>query len=350
MRVRLQIPLIIIALAVLLLGASRYSLRPRYSECLTDEAFFFDLPDTRSEDKTLLPDLWFGEERLLCDTETGTYYYSLIEGDETAFDPAVRLSGGTRAEVAFSELITEESIKTNHAIPFVVYTEDSFCRLQLCCTTLPLITLSCDTDIEQDVTYNIAFSLFDNRKEAIQRVISSEATIHTRGVTTSAFPKYGLKISLKAKSLGGNLRSNPLSLLGMRQDDDWTLYAGYNDPEKIRNVFSMKLWRDSCAVDNHSNLLLGTEYKYVEVLLNGRYQGLYAICPPIDEKQVGLNGNLHEQALYKYGDFVGDELVRNEFGGIEAVQVKHQPASRDNNGNREYIESDYELLTEYYDG
>ena len=350
MRFRLQVPLFFISLAFFLLGASRYFLRPRYSECLVDSAFLAGLADTRSEDKTLLPDLWFGEEKLFCDEKTGTYYYSLIEGDKNAFDPVVGLSKSGKVDVGFTEQITDESLKSNHAIPFVIYTNESFCRCQLSCTTLPLITIACDSDINKETTYDMYFSLFDNRKDALQRVTNSEGTIHTRGVTSSAFPKYGLKISLKMKSLGGNLRSNPQSLLGMRQDDDWILYAGYNDPEKIRNVFSMKLWHDSCAMDNRFNRFLGTEYKYVEVLLNGRYQGLYAICPPIDEKQVGLNGNLQEQALYKFGDFVGDELIRNEFGGIESVLVKHTPTSRTDDGNPIYIESDYELLTQYYDG
>ena len=232
MRVRLQIPLIIIALAVLLLGASRYSSRPRYSECLAGETFLSDLSGTRSEDKTLLPDLWFGEERLLCDTETGTYYYSLIEGDETAFDPAVRLSGSKKAEVAFSELITEESIKTNHAIPFVVYTEASFCRLQLCCTTLPLIQIDCSTEPEKGRLYSMKLTLFDNREGAFNRSLVSDGTIHVRGNATSDYPKTGYRLSLTTLSPGKNTRNNPLSLLGMRQDDDWILYAAYNDQEK----------------------------------------------------------------------------------------------------------------------
>ena len=48
------------------------------------------------------------------------------------------------------------------------------------------------------------------------------------------------KISLKQVSLGGNIRNNHVSL-GMEQDDDWILCAAYNDPERMRNTFSVYL-------------------------------------------------------------------------------------------------------------
>jgi hypothetical protein len=77
----------------------------------------------------------------------------------------------------------------------------------------------------------------------------------------------------------------------MRQDDDWILYASYNDQEKIRNVFSSNLWYESCAINNSFSLTNGMEYKYVELFLNNEYWGLYALGFPIDEKQLSINGD-----------------------------------------------------------
>ena len=81
--------------------------------------------------------------------------------------------------------------------------------------------------------------------------------------------KKGYAVSLTQESVGGHLRDNDISLLGMRQDDDWVLYAAYNDQEKIRNVFSCNLWKDFCSTDNERGIDTGVEYRYLELFMNG---------------------------------------------------------------------------------
>ena len=107
--------------------------------------------------------------------------------------------------------------------------------------------------------------------------IFSDGNIHVRGRTAQTYPKKGYRISLIQESLGGNTRPNHVSLLGMRQDDDWLLYAAYNDQEKIRNVFSSNLWKYTCATDNAQGMDIGMEYRYLELFVNGEYWGLYAL-------------------------------------------------------------------------
>ena len=188
-------------------------------------------------------------------------------------------------------------ISKNDVIDFVAYSDSSYSRYQLRCTTLPLMNIDCEEEITEENAV-MRMRLFDNRKESTQRVISSDGLIHVRGGSTKSFPKLGFKISLTTDSLGGNIRENKRSLLGMRQDDDWILYAAYNDQEKIRNVFSSNLWMDTCGENNSFGIENGMRYEYIELFLNGEYWGLYALGYPIDDLQLKINDNSKE-CIYK---------------------------------------------------
>jgi hypothetical protein len=127
-----------------------------------------------------------------------------------------------------------------------------------------------------------------------QRSITSKGTIHLRGDSSLVYPKSGYRLSLTYD----DNKNNNVSLLGMREDDDWILYQAYNDQEKVRNVFSTNLWKYTCAQDNSLGLDNGLEYKYIELFLNGEYWGLYALGYPLDELQLQIDEEKGER-LYK---------------------------------------------------
>ena len=165
-------------------------------------------------------------------------------------------------------------------------------------------------------------------KDVVQRVIKTQGTIHVRGATTAYFPKKGFRISLITESLAHNKRHNDLSILGMRQDEDWILYAGYNDPEKIRNVFSSNLWYDSCATNNSFGLNNGMKYEYVELFLNNQYWGLYAIGYPMDKKQLNIttdiNGNYSDYMFKKFSWALSEgDAKKNSTKVLEGYELEN---------------------------
>lgn len=168
------------------------------------------------------------------------------------------------------------------------------------CTTLPLMNIQCSEEILHD-SVPMKMTLFDNSVNAVRRVVYSGGEIRLRGATSIEYAKKGFRFSLRTESVGGSIRPNHISLLNMRQDDDWLLYSAYNDQEKIRNVFSSNLWKYTCAADNAQGIDFGMEYKYLELFINGRYWGLYALGYPIDEKQVCIDANSNDAILYKHG-------------------------------------------------
>jgi hypothetical protein len=76
-------------------------------------------------------------------------------------------------------------------------------------------------------------------------------------------------------------------LLGMPEDDDWVLYAPYNDKSLMRNVLAYRTAR-----------LFGryaARTRYVQLRLNGRYQGIYVLMEKLELGKRRVEG----EALYE---------------------------------------------------
>ena len=150
-------------------------------------------------------------------------------------------------------------------------------------------------------------------------------------------------MTLYEKSAGADNHENPTSILGLRSDGDWLLYAAYNDQEKIRNVFSSNLWLTSCGDDNSFMLNNGMEYRFVELFLNRHYWGLYAFGYPIDLKQMNIhadNQGHYEEFLFKQKEWgpknTGDD---SDYDGYHLQ----------NNADRSYYNNGIAILRMYHD-
>ena len=303
-----------------------------YSEYIINEEEFEYIIAERGQALSLLDSLNFDEETLFFDASDRTFYYSLIEGNTGAYDPIVKIKSENKdLKISYLENgITAEGIKNNDTITILAYTGEEYCCYSLKCTTLPLMNIECVEEIGDD-SVSMSISLFDNRQNATQRLMTSAGNIHVRGGSSKAYPKKGYRFSLTQKSIGENTRTNQISLLGMRQDDDWLLYAAYSDQEKIRNVFSTNLWKYTCATDNAQGIDTGTEYKYLELFMNGEYWGLYALGYPVDEKQLGLDKENEDEALYKIIDWVNGDILT--YVGESYIAGYEDKGADEENGN-----------------
>lgn len=300
MRLKLGIGLAAFSMLLLLYMIFFAGRAERLYDISVSEEEFERIKAERSESEDgLIDGLFFDDEKLFFDKAGNTFYYSIINYGQNEINPHInRQSANVPAALAFlDEKITAENIRENHAFRLIAYNEDFYSEYQLKCTLVPIMNINCDSEIDRN-NAPMDMLLFDNGKNAAQRLTVSEGNIHLRGATTSVYPKKSFRISLTQKSLGDNQRKNKVSLLGMRQDDDWILYPAYNDQEKIRNVFSSNLWKYACAGDNSFGIDNGMEYKYIELFMNGEYWGLYALGYPIDERQLEIDYEKDEH-LYK---------------------------------------------------
>ncbi len=89
--------------------------------------------------------------------------------------------------------------------------------------------------------------------------------IETRGQSSQSFPKKSFALELRDRRGG----SRDAGLLGMAADDDWILYAAYNDKSLMRNVVGYAAAR--------ATGWWAAATRFVEVFHNGRYLGVYVL-------------------------------------------------------------------------
>jgi hypothetical protein len=100
-------------------------------------------------------------------------------------------------------------------------------------------------------------------------IFSSKIGIEIRGSSSQMFPK---------KQYGFELLDNvnvayDTSLLGLPAENDWILFAPYNDKTLIRDVLAYDLARKQGRYAPRT--------KYCELLINGAYEGLYVLIEKI---------------------------------------------------------------------
>lgn len=116
--------------------------------------------------------------------------------------------------------------------------------------------------------------------------------IEHRGSSSQSFPKKSYAFETRDEN-SANLN---VSLLGMPDENDWILYGPYSDKSLIRNAIIFKLSNDiGCYA---------TRTKFVELVLNGDYRGVYVLMEKIkrDKNRVNIS-NLRPE------DIEGDQLT-----------------------------------------
>src|SRR5262245_479225 len=88
--------------------------------------------------------------------------------------------------------------------------------------------------------------------------------IERRGQSSQMFPKKSYAVELQRDA----------ALLGMPEDDDWVLYAPYNDKTLMRNVVAYGTAR---AMGSYA-----ARTRFVELHLNGRYHGVYVLMERLE--------------------------------------------------------------------
>jgi len=337
----LALALLVISIAALWLIVAKTSDQPLLSELYADRAVMDELISGRQAHdfsdvySPMYTGLRFNGYDLFADEERGMLLYSLLQGDERAYDPQVQIVSDKGARMLVSGAgITDELIRDNGSIEVLIYTDDEYALFELRCTTLPVMAIERNADTIT-ARHNTTLRLFDNRAEAVNHLYQTDATIWMRGNNSTRFPKKAYRLSLYTESVGGNLRKNHTSFLGLRTDEDWILNAMYNDPEKIREVLSTNLWYDSCAGNNQWNVKNGVQYRYVEVFMAGDYRGVYALGSPVDAKQLSIGA---DEPYYKKQnpylpetevDFTAEGAVESyEYLGPDLTQPDWEPLKR----------------------
>ena len=232
------------------------------------------------------------------DLETSTIYISEdLETEEEIREiwSGFRFTtGGHKLYTVLEEDITQalNAVSENRSFPlYIVNRARQYMQYQVVFTSLPVMTLEGsfydkDPQSEREI-YSGEMALWTPDMQ--DGLVFSKLHWHERGASTSLLPKTSLKLSLKKN----NGQNRYLDLLDMGEDDDWILNAINRDDTKIREKLFMDLWNQAAEESSQPPMSTG---KYIEVICNGTYEGVYLLQRRVDKKYLDLSP---EDSLFK---------------------------------------------------
>lgn len=132
----------------------------------------------------------------------------------------------------------------------------------------------------------------ENRYADVANEYDGIIGIELRGASSQSYPQKPYAIETRDAD-GNNLN---VSLLGLPEENDWVLLSNYNDKSFMRNLLGYKMFE---ALGHYA-----PRARYVEVFLNGDYQGIYLFGEKVkrDDNRVNI-------AKLKEDDNAGEELT-----------------------------------------
>ncbi|MBX7109776.1 MAG: CotH kinase family protein [Chitinophagales bacterium] len=170
---------------------------------------------------------------------------------------------------------------------------------QIVSSDLPLIIINTNGQLISDLArIDAEMGIIDNgpgssnHPEDVPNNFSGHISIEKRGSSSISFPQPSYSFETRDDT-GGNLN---VSLLTMPEENDWILYAPYNDKSMMRNALIYRLSNEMGRYASRT--------RFCEVILNNDYQGVYVL-----EEKIKQDSGRVNIAELKENDNAGDELT-----------------------------------------
>ena len=165
-----------------------------------------------------------------------------------------------------------EAVAEGYAYQVLAYTETAFGYFDLVFTGLPIVQLAAGTPVtSEDTQVQFTFSVFGETAQ------STPARAHLRGDRSLSWkPKGGYKIEF---TRGGDSGKVPQHVAGLCETDEIILLPLAIDSTMMRDRLSWDIV--SMAFDPDESFG-GLPNQYVELFVDGRYEGVYLMMTPYD--------------------------------------------------------------------
>lgn len=155
--------------------------------------------------------------------------------------------------------------------------------------SLPLVNLIVDIAKVNKSVYvagEIEIADHQRRTDPTADTVRFHCKYKIRGKTASTFDKKSFAVKLYDES-GEDLDAN---IFGIRKENNWILDAMAVDRIRMRNCVCFDVWNDMSKTPYNTKYenRNGTKGVFVEVFINGNYNGLYCLTDKIDRKLLGL--------------------------------------------------------------
>ena len=155
--------------------------------------------------------------------------------------------------------------------------------------SLPLVNIIVDISAVNKTEYvsgEIEIADYWRRTDPSCESVRYHCLFRIRGGSAASRKKKSFAVKL-TDDKGEDLNAN---ILGIREENSWILDAMAIDRIRMRNRLCFDVWNDISKVpyDTKFENRNGTKGEFVEVFVNGNYNGLYCMTDKIDRKLLGL--------------------------------------------------------------
>ena len=180
------------------------------------------------------------------------------------------------------------SICQGEPFTLIIQCGSHFQRVNVVITTLPVLYLDLNGTYTDEQERNIMhgkLTLWNSLGSATNSYHTETSSVEwrMRGNSTRIYPKRSWKVNLHDEY--GQNRN--LNLLGLGSDDDWILNPMCMDDTFLKEKLAQEIWNELAKGTDYNYQMSSGEY--VEVLINGAYQGVYMLQRRIDAKYLNLN-------------------------------------------------------------
>ena len=239
--------------------------------------------------------LAFDGQRLIFESRKAQFMYPL---------PTMYLNGGRyspsvsfdTADSAEYRLVTKgaESLTFSNASTIGSYTvqllrnDTTVTEANIAFSPLPIVEVTTMLPNDKEKEYRSGTIHILNQSTPDSTAVEQElpAFFRYRGATTLNYPKRSFNIKLRDKE-GEDLDT---TFFNIRSKDKWIMDAMSIDQIKMRNRVCFDIWNQYSKMpySTEFNDRNGTKGQFVEVILNGAYNGIYCFTDRIDRKLLDL--------------------------------------------------------------
>lgn len=325
----------------------------RHAKYLQNKGIDFGLDVTPKAFAEAFDSLRINDKQLVYDGKGNAYFATLPEGMRNGGDYTAKVTYKLKAtnaegytlkvngqEPDADGYVTFDNVdcETLYPIELTNASENVDLSTKIRFTFLPIVELNCSSVNSKAYTTG-SLRVTDPASLGYDSLMI--AAFKYRGASSSNYPKRSYAIKLRDEN--GN--SVDRKLLGYRSDNNWILDAMYIDLACMRNRVATDLWNAfECKpyyADREKKVRTGTRGKFVEVILNGQWWGLYCMTEKMDRKQLKLkkfvpaaqsttgenevHGVLYKSNQWSYEVFMGHES--NDDNDYKQVIYPHKKVS-----------------------
>lgn len=318
----------------------------RHAKYLQNKGIDFGLDVTPKAFAEAFDSLRINDKQLVYDGKGNAYFATLSEGMRNGGDYTAKVTyklKATNAEAYTLKVNGQEpdadgyvtfdnvDCETLYPIELTNASENIDLSAKIRFTFLPIVELNCSSVNSKAYTTG-SLRVTDPASLGYDSLMI--AAFKYRGASSSNYPKRSYAIKLRDEN--GN--SVDRKLLGYRSDNNWILDAMYIDLACMRNRVATDLWNAfECKpyyADREKKVRTGTRGKFVEVILNGEWWGLYCMTEKMDRKQLKLKKFVPAAQSATGEDEVHGVLYKAKQWSYE-VFMGHE--SNDDNDNKQVI-------------